>query len=77
MFANVNDFKENNFFLVFGCIPENSLKNILQCLEEKKKNSETYCKVQNPPPQSIVNPPQTTIKKPTNPPSQQNPLNQN
>ena len=44
-------------FPVFDCILENSLKNILQCLEEckmkKKKNSETHCKVQihhrNPP----------------------------
>jgi hypothetical protein len=50
MFANVNDFRENNFFLVFGCIPENSLENILHCLEQrkmkKKKKSETHCKLQ-------------------------------
>ena len=39
----------------------------------KKKNSETHCKVQS----YHCNPPQTTIEKPTNPPSQQNPLNQN
>ena len=84
MYANVNDFRENNFFPVFGCILENSLENILQCLEQrkiKKKKSKTHCKkIRNPlqiaipPPQSTINPPQTTIKKPTNPPSQQNPL---
>ena len=28
MYANVNDFRENNFFPVFDCILENSLKNI-------------------------------------------------
>jgi hypothetical protein len=33
MFANVKDFRENKFFFsVFGCIPENSPKNILQYL---------------------------------------------
>jgi hypothetical protein len=37
MFANVNDFRKNNFFFsVFGCIPENSPKNILQCLMQCK-----------------------------------------
>jgi hypothetical protein len=44
MFANVNDFRENNFFPVFGCIPENSPKNILQCLMQckmKKKKKPT------------------------------------
>ena len=31
MFSNENDFRENDFFSVFGCIPENASKNILQC----------------------------------------------
>ena len=83
MFANVNDFRENNFFPVFDCILENSLKNIFQCLgqrkmKKKKKKSETIANA-NPPPQSTVNPPQTTIKKTHKPtitakPTQLNPL---
>ena len=36
MYANVNDFRENNFFPVFDCILENSLKNIFQCLGQRK-----------------------------------------
>jgi hypothetical protein len=74
MIANVNDFRENNFFPVFDCILENSLKNILQCLEQRKmkgkKKNRNPLQSANPPPQSTKNPPQTTIKKPTNPPSQ-------
>jgi hypothetical protein len=70
MFANVNDFKENNCFPVFDCILENSLKNIFQCLREhkmkKRKKEETTANA-NPPPQSTVNPLQTTVKNPTNP----------
>ena len=31
MFSNKNDFRENDFFSMFGCIPENALENILQC----------------------------------------------
>jgi hypothetical protein len=72
MFANVNDFRKNNFFPVFGCILKNSLKSILQCLEQRKMK-----KKKNQKPQSTGNPPQTTIKQLTNPPSQQNPLHQN
>jgi hypothetical protein len=52
MFANVNDFRENNFFPVFDCILENSLKNILQCLEQrkmkKKKKKKKKKKIQKP-----------------------------
>ena len=61
-------------FPVFDCILENSLKNILQCLEQRKmkikENLETYCKVQthhrNPP---IINskPASQQTRKPTNP----------
>ena len=40
---------------------------------KKRKKAETTANA-NPPPQSTVNPPQTTVKNPTNP--QQNPLNQ-
>ena len=48
MFANENDFREIFFFPVFGCILKNSLKNILQCLEQRKnekekKKTETQC----------------------------------
>jgi hypothetical protein len=66
---------------VFGYILENSLKNVLQCLEQRKmkrkekKNQKPNAAI--PPPQSTINPSQTTIEKPTNPPSQQNSLNQN
>jgi hypothetical protein len=43
MFANENDFRENNFFPVFGCIPENSPKNILQYLVQRKmKKKKTH-----------------------------------
>jgi hypothetical protein len=31
MFSDENYFRENYFFSVFGCIPENVSKNILQC----------------------------------------------
>jgi hypothetical protein len=31
MFSDENDFRENDFFSVFGCIPENAPENILQC----------------------------------------------
>ena len=48
MYTNVNDFKKNNFFPVFDCILENSLKNIFQCLEQRKmkkwKKLETHYK---------------------------------
>ena len=39
MFSDENDFKENDFFFffsVFGCIPENTLENILQCCEKDR-----------------------------------------
>ena len=65
-------------FPVFDCILENSLKNILQCLEQRKmkikENLETYCKVQthhrNPP---IINskPPSQQTRKHANPQTQQ------
>ena len=29
MFSDENDFRENDFFSVFGCIPENAPENIL------------------------------------------------
>jgi hypothetical protein len=47
MFANVNDFWENNFFPVFGCNLENSLKNILQCFEQRKMKK-IKIKIQKP-----------------------------
>jgi hypothetical protein len=31
MFSDENDFRENDFFSMFGCISENAPKNILQC----------------------------------------------
>jgi hypothetical protein len=31
MFSDENNFRENDFFSVFGCISENALENILQC----------------------------------------------
>ena len=69
-------------FPVFDCILENSLKNILQCLEQckmkkkKKKKKRNPLQSANPLPQSTDNQPQTTItanpanpqtSKPTNP----------
>jgi hypothetical protein len=70
-------------FPVFDCILENSLKNILQCLEQrkmKKENSETHCKVQThhhnpliinrkPPSQQTHKPSKPTTTSPTAPPS--------
>ena len=37
MFSDENDFKENDFFSVFGCIPENVPENILQCCVKDSK----------------------------------------
>jgi hypothetical protein len=36
------------FFPVFGCIPENSLKNILRCLEQRKMKKKKKKKIQKP-----------------------------
>ena len=36
MFSNENDSRKNDFFSVFGCIPENTLENILQCCEKDR-----------------------------------------
>ncbi len=37
MFSNENDFRKNDFFFsVFGCIPENAPENILQCCGKDK-----------------------------------------
>jgi hypothetical protein len=60
-------YRKTFVFSVFVCILENSLKNILQCLEQrkmkiKKKKLETAI----PPPQTTGNPPQTTINNPQN-----------
>ena len=36
MFSDENDFMENDFFSVFGCIPENAPENILQyCVKDR------------------------------------------
>jgi hypothetical protein len=53
-------------FSVFYCILENSLKDILQCLKQrkmkkKKKKFRNPLQSANPPPQSTDNQPQTTI----------------
>ena len=40
MFSNENNFWENDFFSVFGCILENAPENILQCcakIEQKER----------------------------------------
>jgi hypothetical protein len=79
MFANINDFRKNNCFPVFDCILENSLKNIFQCLGERKMEKRKKTKTTanaNPPPQSTVNLLQTTVKKthkPTAKPTQSDP----
>ena len=31
MFSDENDFRENDFFSMFGCISKNAPENILQC----------------------------------------------
>jgi hypothetical protein len=37
MFSDENDFRKNDFFFsVFGCIPENAPENILQCCVKDK-----------------------------------------
>ncbi len=58
-------------FPVFDCILENSLKNILQCLEERKMKKRKFrnpLQSANPPLQSTDNQPQTTIiANPANP----------
>jgi hypothetical protein len=36
MFLDENDFKENDFFSVFGCILENTPENILQCYAKNR-----------------------------------------
>ena len=69
------------FFPVFGCIPENSLKNILQCLEQHKikikiKKFINPLQSANPPPQSSDNQPQITIKKTHKPTITANPQTQ-
>ena len=56
---------------MFDCILENSLKNIFQYLGQRKMKKKeekirNHCKCKP----STVNPPQTTMKKPTNQPSQ-------
>jgi hypothetical protein len=52
-------------FSVFVCILENSLKNILQCLEQSKmKIKINKLETAVPPPQTTENPPQTTINNP-------------
>jgi hypothetical protein len=61
-------------FSVFVCILKNTLKNILQCLEQRKMKKKKIIRNRN---LTAANPPQTTVKQPTNPPSQQNPLHQN
>ena len=36
MFLDENDFRENDFFFMSGCIPENAPKNILQyCAKDR------------------------------------------
>jgi hypothetical protein len=61
MFANENDFRENNFFPVFGCILENSLKNILQCLVQRKmkKKKKTQLETHYNPTINHCKPPKT------------------
>ena len=41
MFSDENDFRENDFFSMFGCISEIALKNILQyCAKDKAEGVE-------------------------------------
>jgi hypothetical protein len=40
MFSNENDFRENDFFSVFGCILENASKNILHCCVKDRAEGE-------------------------------------
>ena len=40
MFSDENDFKENDFFFVFGWILKNVPKNILQCYAKDKAEGE-------------------------------------
>jgi hypothetical protein len=58
-------YKKTFVFSVFVCILENSLKNILQCLEQRKmKKKKKKLETAIPPPQTTGNPPQTTINNP-------------
>jgi hypothetical protein len=47
MFSNENDFRENDFFSVFGCIPKNAPENILQCCMKDKVEGVRHAFLEN------------------------------
>jgi hypothetical protein len=57
-------YRKTFVFSVFVCILENSLKNILQYLEQSKMKINKKLETAIPPPQTTGNPPQTTINNP-------------